>query len=287
MRLDDPENPVTDTMIWALMGLGKDRTIVAHFQVPEVQITYAEITEDRINVTLQPETYSGTFQLRLTGPDGVSHTIRTEARTGGQHVETFGIANLPIAEFTAVEAWWGCAETLQTYSHHFKNLGVYRHSQYNSPHEADASCAGSPVDVRYYTSRPPECAFDSGTMSTTFRDAISLNGSGVSISHGLIQLEWDCKDVPLNQRFRPVNQIFGKCGTVSDSTVAVHRDNNDLKCNDEILIVGLGPGVGTIKSVTDNGGGVGLTQCDNFTETPITCGGVNDLGRFITIKLFE
>jgi hypothetical protein len=49
----------------------------------------------------------------------------------------------------------------------------------------------------------------------------------------------------------------------------------------------LGPGVGTIKSVTDNGGGVGLTQCDNFTETPITCGGVNDLGRFITIKLFE
>ena len=283
ISLSDQQNPATDTTIWIAMA-GKDRVVIAHFQALEVQITHAEITEDRIDVSLQPETYSGTLELRVTGPGGVSHVIRCETRTGGQYQETFDIPNLPVEEFTNVEAWWGCERTLQTRPCHFQNLGVYRHSQYNTPNENDNTCAGTPVSVCIFDSH---CVNVIGTLCNTFAAEVWENGSGISTSYGTIQREWECPGCTEEYRFRTVGPIQPSCAGrgLGDTTVARGPGNRDLGCGDRVLIVGLGEDVGTVKTVTDLGGDVDLTQLDNYTANG-ACSGVFDLGNFLTIKLF-
>jgi hypothetical protein len=89
--------------------------------------------------------------------------------------------------------------------------------------------------------------------------------------------------------FREVSQVVPGCGTpsnfLSDTTVAAPIQNGPFRCGDQVLILGLGSGGQTAKTVTDECPACEqtLTQLDNF-NTSSACG-LTSLGNFKTIRI--
>lgn len=115
----------------------------------------------------------------------------------------------------------------------FKVLGDYRQSQYNTPTES--ACSGGPT-ASYVTNN--QCAYDSTTFKSGSFSQVNLNGSGHSVNHGTVAREAWCLDNAEHppdangSSFRAGHTIVGSCGSVSDSTVAVDPDHDDLSCGD-------------------------------------------------------
>ncbi len=63
----------------------------------------------------------------------------------------------------------------------FYVLGLYRHSQYNTPNES--SCTQGP-GAALRSSGPPSCTFTDIALKTDFISQSWLNGSGITISFG-------------------------------------------------------------------------------------------------------
>ena len=256
-------------------------------RIPSVEITGAAVNHDRISITLAPTGTTGDLTLRLTGPGGNSHTIRTVGRTAGTYDETFDIPNLTTGEYDKIEASWHVngADYTHDFAYHIRVLGDYRHSQYNIPHEN--RCGGDAVNV-YITDAA--CNFTPATLRAGFVAQVNLNGSGVSIDHGNLQREAFCLrrgGAPADARgrsFRQVGAFTGSCngntGALNNTTVAHRPRHPHLGCNDRVYIHAVG-----IKTVTDLCPGCAVAQLDNFT-TDTACAGIRDLGNFMTIKLF-
>ncbi|MBI2424223.1 MAG: hypothetical protein HYV27_15435 [Candidatus Hydrogenedentes bacterium] len=286
------------------LTMDSDKTVTGVFVELTVKIRDVEVTEDRIEVLLGPTGVIGTLVLTLTGPGG-PHEILSASREAGQHVESFGLANLPVAEFTGITAEWTVdnVEYSDDKDYHFENLGMFRHSRYNIPDEAEATCQGDG------TMAPPvymtdDCQWVQATLHALFLERLLLNGSGTTIEHGLVTrstYDYDhCEGRPVdavrNRTFRIMEQAMGSCGAAVDgTTVARHFQSEILHCNDRVLIVGLGGGVGTVKTVRDSGdftdspndGFDEEHQLDNFDLDVVHCGAsIVDLGNFQTIKLY-
>jgi len=173
------------------------------------------------------------------------------------------------------------------FPYHIHVLGLYRHSQYNIPHEN--TCAG-PLVPAYITNAA--CDFTQTNLKRQFVAQVNLNGSGVSPVYGNLQREAFCigrTGAPADaadQSFRQVDAIRGGCGgqtgALNDATVANCRTHPHLSCNDRVFIHTVGT-----KTVTDFCPACcsTMTQLDNFT-TATDCAGILDLGRFMTIKIF-
>src|SRR6266568_2621674 len=170
-------------------------------------------------------------------------------------------------------------EAQGTLDYHIRVLGVYRHSQYNIPEEAQ--CAGP--DVAAYVT-DPLCAFTPTTLRDQFVSQVNLNGSGRSINHGNVAREFFCLSQPgapadaQGRSFRSGVTFSGTCGGLSDSTVAVLPTHPYLSCGDRVYIHTVGT-----KDITDLCPGCAQAQLDNFT-TDGSCSSVTDLGNFMTIK---
>lgn len=84
-------------------------------------------------------------------------------------------------------------------------------------------------------------------------------------------------------------QFTGGCGSsypVDNSTVAYNTSDANLGCGDQVLIVGLGGGTGTVKEVTDKCPICSTSQLDNYTtQAACTIGSFTDLGNFETIRV--
>ncbi len=253
---------------------------------PTVQINSAAMESDQISIELAPTGTSGDLTLQLTGPNNASHTVRTVPTAGaGVRNESFDIPNLPNGEFDNIRATWrvGSVDIIGNFPFHIKVLGMFRHSQYNIPHEDQ--CGGNPV-AAYITNAA--CVFTPTTLRQTFLSQVNLNGSGVSMAHGNLVREAFClrrPGAPANangRSFRGVAAFSGTCGgALNNSTVARCDTNADLGCNVRLFINTVG-----IKTVTDRCPACcGHNQLDNFT-TNGACAGIADLGNFKTIKLF-
>jgi hypothetical protein len=172
--------------------------------------------------------------------------------------------------------------------YHFRVLGDYRHTRYNSPNEVN--CGGNAQNVYITTS---QCAFNNGTLKSQFVSQVNLNGSGISINYGNIGREFSClnptNNPPSNSSgisFRGNVQITGSCGAVNDTTVAAHASHPYLSCGDSVYIHGVG-----IKTVSDRCPACNdnnYHHLDNYTTQSTACSSnaVGDLGNFKTIKLF-
>ncbi len=255
---------------------------------PVVRVITADITSDRIEISLHPSAASGRLVATLIG-DGGNVILSDAVRSGGNHILSFNPANLPSRQYTAVRADWtinGVTGT-DTRGVSFRVLGTYRHSQYNTPSEA--TCTGLPEDA-FITNAA--CAFTSTTLRSDFISQVNLNGSGRSINFGDVVREVFCiqpsRNPPPNSSGRSFRQqqIVPACSGqgLSDATVARMSGHPHLNCGDQVLIVGLGANPGTIKTVTDLCPGCPETQLDNYT-TDSRCSDVLDLGSFVTIRL--
>jgi hypothetical protein len=176
-----------------------------------------------------------------------------------------------------------------------------RHSVYNTPYESQ--CSGtSTLDVVFSTPLiNGGCLYETGTLNSTFKQQVDLNGSGVSNDYGALQVEAlpQCKSnrpPGVVVTYRAVNVIRPACGGVlSEGTVAsfaASTSGDPLQCGDEVFIYGLGAGLGTTKTVTDNCPACGPSptyarQLDNYT-TRQACNPHDfvDHGNFKTIEIF-
>jgi hypothetical protein len=260
-----------------IRGAGAPRCAVA--------ILSASIPEDRITVELAPQGVSGTLTVELV-QGGTTHTVFSDTRGGGVHNISFNIPNLPTGEFSQVRATWqaGGQNPSAIYNYHIKVLGMYRHTQYNSPHENN--CSGDPSPVTIYAINNNSCVqTPNATMRGGFIDRV-LNptygtGSGHSINYGDVGKEFFCSPRPYPTARRDI-VISGSMGTLSNSTVAVHPDSGAHEPNAQLYIHGVG-----VKSVTDTCGVCGAARIDHYT-TNMACIGIGDLlpERAMTIRIY-
>jgi hypothetical protein len=249
---------------------------------PSVEIVNAALGTG-VGLRFAPGGTTGTLTLDLTGA-GPSHRIATGSRSGGTTTESFNVPSLPTREFTGLRATWnvGGTDHVDTRAFHIRVLGIFRHSQYNVPHES--SCGGAPAPA-YLTNR--SCHFTPITLRSRFISQANLNGSGVSMAHGNLVREDFCLTQPgapanaANCSFRPTANFRGACGALGNNTVANCRTRPDLHCGDRVFIEGHGT-----KTITDSCPACcGHDQLDNFTTAP-ACAGIPDLGNFMTVKVF-
>jgi hypothetical protein len=250
-----------------------------------VQVTSADIVSDQIVVTLSSNgAGNATLTVKAVG-GSVNWQVFSGTKTDGTYTFSFNPPNMPVGQYTTVTASWAVTSPPPggSKSANFYVLGMYRHSQYNTPTES--SCVGNPANAQW-DNPPASCVYTLIQFRSDFIPQAWLNGSGITISNGPIQLPWGCPTPFPTNSFKPVSQITGSCGTVSNNTVAAGA-GAPVTCGDQILILGLGAGGGTLKTVTDNCPRcVGHAQLDNYTTQPACiAGSISDLGNFNTIRV--
>jgi len=253
--------------------------------VNNVQITTADITQNKITVVLQSSVgATGTLAVQVTGPSA-SQTINTgtSARGSGTYNFDFGLSSIPNGEYTTVKATWNLgANTLSTTaSDHFKVLGVYRQTVYNTP--AESSCSGALKTITAWNPNPTCVGTDANVKSDfDFRvtDPTTGTGSGHSDNLGDVFQEQLCSVG--SGDLRPHVTITGSLGTLNNSTVAVCKTDPLYVSGLRLLIVGEG-----IKTVTDACKACcnDHTHLDNYS-TNTACNGVASNPNALTIQLY-
>jgi hypothetical protein len=248
-----------------------------------VQITGADITQDRISVTLSPPGTSGTLDLEIITTNGTNNFISTASLSAGSYNESFQIPNLPFGEYTSLRATYtvnGVAAT-NTFNYHINVLGVYHQTQYNTP--AEANCSGGPEPITIWNS---SCQGTNGSVISGFDFRVTNpaggTASGHSINFGDVQQEFTCSQGSGDLRGHIT--ISGSLGSVSNSTVAVCRTGPLYSPGLRLFIIGEG-----VKTVEDSCPACcndpGQAHLDNYT-TDTRCSGVPSLPDAKTIVLF-
>jgi hypothetical protein len=255
-----------------------------------VEITFADVTQDRICVVLRPTGPTGTLTLQLLTPD--QHTIRTITRPSGICYETFDIPNPPSAEYSYLKAIWSVPTGSPTalFPYHIKALGLYWHSRYAIPDENE--CSGNSQTI-YFTgpgncTNIPTCNYQQSSGKSEWLTRVDINGTGLSSTIGYLTKERHCNQVPW-PRFRARNIASGCPACASpydnlalDGTVAVNESHPDLVCGDRIFIHQIGERI-----ITDTGNlPLGNIQVDHYSGVQ-GCNCQDNIGYKITIKLFN
>jgi hypothetical protein len=259
------------------------------------------LPSDQVQVTVKggSSTYQGSLLVTWNGPSGNAN-IASGTYAPGTYTFNPGLGSLVTGQYTGVTARWTLGGKTATGSRtsNFYALGSYRHSQYNTPYESQCAMGSGPA---YVTQGPSACTWASISLRSAFVSQAWINGSGVSIGYGPLQIEWICSPPVGSDRnyFREVSSIAPGCGAsygLNSNTVAwSYQLNGNLQCGDQVLIVGLGAGMGTIKQVTDkcapnppNQYGCVAAQLDNY-NTGAACSpkAFSDLGYFKTIRLYR
>ena len=167
--------------------------------------------------------------------------------------------------------------------YHFKVLGNYNHTQYNSPNES--GCTGSQQPFTYVTNMT--CLqINCGTAQTSSNMAksswlteVNENGSGFHSLLGMMGLEVQCT---AKAPYRRTGQPCPACGGSLSANVHVARNagNPDLPCNSTVYIDGVG-----VRTVKDAGGGLAMDQLDHYIGVT-GCNQAGTFGRRKTIRLY-
>lgn len=267
---------------------------------PSVQITGANVVEDRISVTLGSST-SGTLTLEAVFTNGSSVYISSVTRGPGSFNESFNIPQLPYGEFSSLRATYvvNGISAQHTFAYNMFVLGQYRHSQYNSPSES--ACLGNQA-AAYVLQSTAACFTNylSGSLKSDFFSQVDLNGSGHSVNYADIKslATTVCNNATQGRppdatggangnSFVKVPAITGSCSIPMDNNVVARcAADGRLSCGDTVYIHGVG-----VKTVGDSCpaccNAAGAAQLDNYTLTNQSCvpGSINDLGNFKTIKV--
>ncbi len=251
-----------------------------------VQVTSVNLSSDQVSVTLSgPSGASGQLVVTWNGPSGNAN-IASATEGPGTYTFNPNLNNLVSGQYTGVTGQWTVNGTPATgsYTTSFYVLGSYTQSQYNTP--AESQCTGG-TGPGFVTRGPSACSWTGANMISSFISQAWLNGSGASNSYGLLQ-EYTTCSAPSggsSNYFQEVSTISPVCsaGSLGSTTVAWPKSkNSNLQCMDQVLIVGLGTGAGTVKTVTDNCPGCVSAQLDNYS-TSNACS-LTGLGTYSTIR---
>ncbi|MGH9451735.1 MAG: hypothetical protein ACRD11_14555, partial [Terriglobia bacterium] len=252
--------------------------------VTNVQVTSVNLASDQVSASLNASSGTvSTLTVTWNGPSG-NNDIASASEGPGTYTFNPALKGLVAGQYSGVTATWDGATA--TYTDKFYVLGSYSQSQYNTPSES--TCTGG-SGTAYLTTGPPSCPWSVVSLITGFISQAWENGSGATEHYGLIQEYLAACSPPSgasDNDFREVSSIQPACGSyVSGTTVAWPSSmNTHLACADQILIVGLGSGTGTVKEVTDKCPVCAATQLDNYT-TSSACSGIAGLGTFPTIRI--
>ncbi|MFN2455320.1 MAG: hypothetical protein ABR577_13985 [Pyrinomonadaceae bacterium] len=229
---------------------------------PFVQITSADIGEDRISVTTGPNGAFGQFILSLVGPDGTVDIANVNVPAGNGNF-SFNVPNLPNKTFTSIRGVFVVNGQTGTGSGDYKItvLGDYLNTCYNTPLETDFD--GGVVNAGTSTS---SCMWSSLNFRSRFLNEVNENGSGIDSVGVALQLEAFCQNAPPSsppyngKRYRRPTDIKTSCGTTPRPDVSLARGpNSSLSCGTPLYIDGIGRRV-----VEDRGGSVATNQLDNY-----------------------
>lgn len=243
-----------------------------------IEINAASITDNQVSVTLEPSYFSGRL-LVVAIREGGSTVLSDDTRGGGSHTVSFLDSSLPAGEYTQVEATW-YPQGLEVHATHdvrFRVLGVYRHSQYNTPQEAQ--CSGAHVD-RVVAEDTSSCTPITRDLRYDFSLQLDINGSGIAEYYGPLQVSWTCKP---GSDYTKVGTITGSHGEVNNATVAMNGTHPNVTWGDQVKLVGAPT---SYKTVTDTCPGCSQSQLDNYTTAAYcSAGAVGDYGNYQTIRL--
>ena len=280
-----------------------------------IDITSADITNDRIHVDLEPANLTGTFTLSLfraadsENPQdnpAFTHQIRQEEKASGSYDESFNITGLAAGEYRQVIATWEVNELTAADEHDYRIqvLGRYDHTFYNTPDEDGQRCREvAREDPFDYTEGGCRIIHDCETTEAQGRfrwlEERFENGSGLDRNDQIFSGEGFCAPADdVNQRYfvRLSGQTCVFCEPIDNALragldVAINRRNEHLRCNDRVFVHTLpntaGGTAGGVFTVRDRGGGVGVTEFDHYhgiSDCNIVPGNRDNL---VTVKLFE
>src|SRR5581483_7177316 len=252
--------------------------------VGSVSIQSADITQDNVTIQLSGPTLAGQLTVSATGSGGGApiDPIFNGNASAGTYSYSFGLANIPIGEYQQITAQWavGNGRLTATFPFHFKVLGTYRQTRYNTP--AESSCTGDPQGVTVYND---SCGIIGGTMTSGSVSRVAAPGSGTGSGHsndyGDVKEEFYCATGPT--AFRGFQTITGSLGTLNDSTVAACQSNPDLYVTGARVFI-QGEGVKTVTDACPACCSDG-THLDNYS-TSTQCSGLASLPNALTIRLY-
>jgi hypothetical protein len=260
----------------------------ATYQVrPSVQVTSADIGEDRISIRLEPAGSTGHLRVTLVGANA-THVLTERDQQGGDVTANFNLASLPNQDFTSIRATWTVNNLAGSGSlnYHILVLGDYLQTCYNVPSENDFT--GGVANAGTVHIENNQCMWSSLSFRTRFLDEVNENGSGIDSVGTAIQIEGFCGGAPATspayngRRYRRPADIRTSCNTrlQADHTVA-RGPGSTLTCDTPIFIDGIGR-----RFVEDRGGGLANDQIDNYKGVgAAACQGWANPRRK-TVKLF-
>ncbi|MBV9267769.1 MAG: hypothetical protein JO061_16490 [Acidobacteriaceae bacterium] len=235
--------------------------------VYSVTINSADITQNSISVTLSPSGASGALYVELDNTGGGTYdSVDGTNVSGGTSSQPFNPPDIPKGEYTQITAVWVPSDSSNSYaaqySYHFKALGTYLNTFYNTPDEA--GCTARPESFLYDSgncSSVSTCKGSNGSGRSDFLNQLDINGSGISQSLGLLSLEYYCRA----NNYRQVPAPCPYCGgtLTSGVSLAISASNQDgLQCGNNVYVYGIGTG-----TVADHGGGLSGNQIDHYEQT--------------------
>ena len=242
-----------------------------------VDITSADITNDRIHVDLEPANLTGSFTLELFRPanpqiasqiNPFTHQIRQEEKASGGYDESFNITGLAIEVYRKVIARWVVDGVTSTDEHdyHIQVLGLYFHTFYNTPDEDEARCRDQGVrDFTWSRSthqggvgcNNTDCVSSTSEGQFRWLFEIDENGSGIDSNDDIFSRESWCNrnleaDDPARIELRRTRQTCPTCVTrdaqnviidmaplIAGQDVAINAEHDLLGCDDRVFVHGL------------------------------------------------
>ncbi len=279
-----------------------------------------DICGDQIETWLLPnglgDEIAGGLSMQVVDGDGgnASDVVTTEQRTAGRYTDDFNFTDLGrYVEFRFLETRWeinGAVSLARNATEtHFMYFGELRHTQYNTPHETDPSCAGAAIDVCTRDPDPSQCDWQGGQMSGVFANQVAAEGSGTgsgqSANFGLVKQEFFChqngfpppaawQGTLLFERNTTANVPFCGAGSaLDDNTVAVDDFYLEASAEGASPLADCGEiicirhnNVGVRKTVTDRCEACNQGRVDNYS-TSQECGILDYDNSAVTLRLYE
>ena len=267
-----------------------------------VQITNADIYGNDVAVVLTGPSASGTLNVTLQGPSPVQ--LGSQSATPGTYHFSFNRPNLPLGQYSAVQASWTVGSTTGTGSSSvaFNVIGLTRFSTYNTPYESQ--CSGGQSTAYLITDwNGPTCHWTTAQLNSNFMSQTTTNGTGVSLANGTLKAYGAlpyCELPPggtSSTTFYEVPSITGSCNTTpsgggSIATFPFPSPSSFWNCSDQVLLVNGSNQNDSVKTVQDAcpacSGGFGQTNghIDTYSSS-MACGAhsLGDYGNFYGIRL--
>lgn len=163
-----------------------DRSIGA--RVMSIQITSANLAANTVAVAVSgPAGTSGTLDVIANGVNNHPQVTASGGALGpGQYTVAFNRPSMPADTYTTLTTRWNTGASPVSTTYTLPNvwlvLGMIRHSQYNTPSES--ACTGASQTAWTFNN---SCTFTQVTLRTDFVSQTYINGTGKSVSHGVIK----------------------------------------------------------------------------------------------------